>query len=85
MLVQRLGPAYPGCSAAPRQRGVRDRRFMVDCGMRARRRTRRHRGFALAVLTVTLATILLGACDTMPILRGAGSERRQNIGVGLPF
>ena len=58
---------------------------MVDCVMRPPRRSGLHRGFALSVLTLTLATILLGACDTMPILRGAGSERRQNIGVGLPF
>jgi hypothetical protein len=39
----------------------------------------------LAVVAATVMTALLGACETAPILRGAGSEHRQNVRIGLPF
>jgi hypothetical protein len=40
---------------------------------------------ALALVAAAVVTALLGACEGGPILRGAGSEHRQNIRVGLPF
>ncbi len=41
---------------------------------------------ALTLLAMTLVAAL-AACDTTPtpLLRGAGSEHRQSIRVGLPF
>jgi hypothetical protein len=44
----------------------------------------RRRRTALAVAAVLLAALAV-ACDTLPILRGSGSEHRQAIRVGLPF
>jgi hypothetical protein len=41
----------------------------------------------LPCLLVALAVLAaaLGGCETNPILRGTGSERWQNIRVGVPF
>jgi hypothetical protein len=84
MLVQRPSPAYPGCTVA-------QRRDNPPFGGSARLPPMplphpvRALGLALVLVVAAVMTALLGACETAPILRGGGSEHRQNIRVGLPF
>ena len=51
--------------------------------VRGSRHPARRRGALLIALALVGA--VLGACENGPILRGAGSEHRQAIRVGLPF
>ena len=46
-------------------------------------RSGRHR--KVAVIALALVGVLVGACETAPILRGSGSEHRQAIRIGLPL
>ena len=45
----------------------------------------RARGRALVLVAAAVMAALLAACETVPIVRGAGSEHRQNIRIGVPF
>lgn len=40
---------------------------------------------SVVLIALALVSVLIGACETAPILRGSGSEHRQAIRVGLPF
>ena len=37
------------------------------------------------LIALALVAVLIGACESGPILRGSGSEHRQAIRVGLPL